>query len=73
MEKGKGREVVVSALQFACTDDVAANLATAERSSYSCFFLSYLFISFMYDFKVAQVLIFFITYKEFFHPSNGFC
>jgi hypothetical protein len=27
----------------------------------------------MYDFKVAQVLIFFITYKEFFHPSNGFC
>ncbi|KAJ6927747.1 N-carbamoylputrescine amidase [Populus alba x Populus x berolinensis] len=31
MEKGKGREVVVSALQFACTDDVAANLATAER------------------------------------------
>ncbi|KAJ6403192.1 hypothetical protein OIU84_015167 [Salix udensis] len=31
MEKRKGREVVVSALQFSCTDDVAANLATAER------------------------------------------
>ncbi|KAK9938958.1 hypothetical protein M0R45_015668 [Rubus argutus] len=30
MEKGK-REVVVSALQFACTDDVATNVATAER------------------------------------------
>ncbi|XP_021887516.1 N-carbamoylputrescine amidase [Carica papaya] len=26
-----GREVVVSALQFACTDDVSTNLATAER------------------------------------------
>lgn len=32
MEKGKRREVVVSALQFACTDDVSTNLATAERS-----------------------------------------
>ncbi|KAK9185633.1 hypothetical protein WN943_025990 [Citrus x changshan-huyou] len=31
MEKGKRREVVVSALQFACTDDVSTNLATAER------------------------------------------
>ncbi|XVE79232.1 hypothetical protein DITRI_Ditri14bG0041300 [Diplodiscus trichospermus] len=29
MEKGK-RQVVVSALQFACTDDVPTNLATAE-------------------------------------------
>lgn len=32
MENNKGkREVVVSALQFACTDDVATNVATAER------------------------------------------
>ncbi|KAF2321612.1 hypothetical protein GH714_000636 [Hevea brasiliensis] len=31
MEKGKTREVVVSALQFACTDDVSTNVATAER------------------------------------------
>uniref|UniRef100_A0A2P2LMV7 N-carbamoylputrescine amidase isoform X2 n=2 Tax=Rhizophora mucronata TaxID=61149 RepID=A0A2P2LMV7_RHIMU len=31
MENGKSREVVVSALQFACTDDVSTNLATAER------------------------------------------
>ncbi|CAN1252104.1 N-carbamoylputrescine amidase [Linum perenne] len=31
MEKGKGREVTVSALQFACTDDVSTNVATAER------------------------------------------
>ncbi|XP_022752546.1 N-carbamoylputrescine amidase-like isoform X2 [Durio zibethinus] len=30
MEKGK-RQVVVSGLQFACTDDVPTNLATAER------------------------------------------
>ncbi|XVF69200.1 hypothetical protein PTKIN_Ptkin11bG0061400 [Pterospermum kingtungense] len=30
MQKGK-RQVVVSALQFACTDDVPTNLATAER------------------------------------------
>ncbi|PPD89423.1 hypothetical protein GOBAR_DD13651 [Gossypium barbadense] len=30
MEKGN-RQVVVSALQFACTDDVPTNLATAER------------------------------------------
>ncbi|XP_039032713.1 N-carbamoylputrescine amidase [Hibiscus syriacus] len=30
MEKGS-RQVVVSALQFACTDDVPTNLATAER------------------------------------------
>ncbi|WRX33935.1 Carbon-nitrogen hydrolase - like 9 [Theobroma cacao] len=30
MEKGK-RHVVVSALQFACTDDIPTNLATAER------------------------------------------
>ncbi|GAB2274598.1 hypothetical protein Dimus_009366 [Dionaea muscipula] len=28
---GGGRKVVVSALQFACTDDVATNVATAER------------------------------------------
>ncbi|KAK1398609.1 Nitrilase-like protein 1 [Heracleum sosnowskyi] len=27
----EGRKVVVSALQFACTDDVASNVATAER------------------------------------------
>ncbi|KAL5132023.1 N-carbamoylputrescine amidase [Glycine soja] len=27
----KGRTVVVSALQFACTDDVSTNIATAER------------------------------------------
>ncbi|KAJ1408463.1 Carbon-nitrogen hydrolase [Sesbania bispinosa] len=27
----KGRKVVVSALQFACTDDVSTNVATAER------------------------------------------
>ncbi|KAH9659858.1 N-carbamoylputrescine amidase [Citrus sinensis] len=33
MEKGKRREVVVSALQFACTDDVSTNLATAESLS----------------------------------------
>lgn len=31
MENEKRGEVVVSALQFACTDDVSANLATAER------------------------------------------
>ncbi|CAI0544209.1 unnamed protein product [Linum tenue] len=31
MEKGKSREVTVSALQFACTDDVSTNVATAER------------------------------------------
>lgn len=30
MEK-KGREVIVSALQFSCTDDVSTNVATAER------------------------------------------
>ncbi|XP_012475470.1 N-carbamoylputrescine amidase isoform X3 [Gossypium raimondii] len=30
MEKGN-RQVVVSALQFACTNDVPTNLATAER------------------------------------------
>lgn len=29
----KGRKVVVSALQFSCTDDVSTNVATAERSS----------------------------------------
>ncbi|KAG4162814.1 hypothetical protein ERO13_D01G136900v2 [Gossypium hirsutum] len=32
MEKGN-RQVVVSALQFACTDDVPTNLATAESCS----------------------------------------
>ncbi|KAK8695624.1 hypothetical protein V6N13_000775 [Hibiscus sabdariffa] len=36
MEKG-GRQVVVSALQFACTDDVPTNLATAESHSYAPF------------------------------------
>jgi len=33
MAEDKGRKVVVSALQFACTDDVSTNVATAERSS----------------------------------------
>ncbi|XP_012489253.2 kinesin-like protein KIN-12E isoform X2 [Gossypium raimondii] len=32
MEKGN-RQVVVSTLQFACTDDVPTNLATAESCS----------------------------------------
>ncbi|KAK2640748.1 hypothetical protein Ddye_022511 [Dipteronia dyeriana] len=31
MDNGTRREVVVSALQFACSDDVSTNIATAER------------------------------------------
>jgi len=33
MAENKGRKVVVSALQFACSDDVSTNVATAERFS----------------------------------------
>lgn len=40
MEKANSRQVVVSALQFACSDDVSTNLATAERylSHLLCYF-----------------------------------
>jgi N-carbamoylputrescine amidase len=34
-DNNKGRKVVVSALQFACTDDVSTNVATADRFSSS--------------------------------------
>lgn len=38
MDNEKRGEVVVSALQFACTDDVSTNLATAERSHFLIIF-----------------------------------
>lgn len=33
-QSGRRREVVVSALQFACSDDISTNIITAERSIY---------------------------------------
>ena len=37
LQMEKGRTVVVSALQFACTDDVSTNVVTAERLQFHIF------------------------------------
>ncbi|KAJ6897231.1 hypothetical protein NC651_023181 [Populus alba x Populus x berolinensis] len=64
----EGREVVVAALQFACTDDIST-MPPLKGPSFPFFFS----ICSMYDFKGGQALIFLGTDKEFFHASNGFC
>jgi hypothetical protein len=52
-DNNKGRKVVVSALQFACTDDVSTNVATADR---------FPFISIKYHF-CSKFNLFFVIIK----------